>query len=135
MAPGALILFLGMALGLGAPGCASGERVTFTVTRAGDGAPVPAARVRAAPIGLSPMPVPLGLETLEEAEAAPGDAGFTDAQGHVTLSLSGRRYLVEVSDSPLMNDTSIWTWVWDGRRRALGPGTEGVPVHLDVLRR
>ncbi|MCA9310922.1 MAG: hypothetical protein KDA21_06930 [Phycisphaerales bacterium] len=125
-------LILGLALATLSACSSSGRPVTFTVSHARDGAPVEAARVRAAPLGVSPAPLPVSLERIEEADAARGDAGFTDARGEVTLHLEGYRYLIDVFGSPFAPGAEHGQWVWDARTGGLEAGETPSELRLSA---
>ncbi len=100
---------------IAAVGCSTpGRNVSFTVSRAVDGTPVHVAQVRAAPVGTSPLPLPVSAENLAKAGEAQGDSSYTDENGRVSLRLGDYRYLIEVSDAPFEAEHKLSTWYWNG---------------------
>lgn len=111
-----------MALGA----CSSGPRVTILVEGGEGMRPLRMAYVQVVPIEVSPVPLPVSLETLEEAGAA-GAHGFTDAQGEFSFEMGGvRPHDVSVSTPALERGAEGRTW-----RGRLDAGGRIEPINED----
>ncbi|MBL0928307.1 MAG: hypothetical protein IBJ11_11770 [Phycisphaerales bacterium] len=116
---------IGPALTLAAlvlPAC--GPARTSVTLRLDDGAaPVARAQVRAVALGLSPVPLPVSLESLSQSAAQTGVVALSDDRGLVTLSLyAGRSHLIEVlppADGPPPEQPRLWRWYLDEHARDL----------------
>jgi hypothetical protein len=97
-------------------GCAGGRTVSVRVEMVqplgGTGSqPVAGAYVQVVPVAMAPVPLPVNLETLQEAGAA-GTSGFTDARGIFRFQMAGERpHEVSVS-SPIgvADESKRYTW-------------------------
>lgn len=97
-------------------GCASQSAVTFRVTGAPtERDPVRLAYVQVVPLAMSPVPLPVSLETLEESAAA-GSSGLTDAAGKVTLAVPPDR-ACDVTVSAPTPGVGVWRGRLDARGR------------------
>lgn len=103
---------------LGAGGCASGPEVRLRVERvdqAGRVTPLAMAFVQAVPLNASPVPLPLSLETIDEALTASASTGFTNARGEFRFRMGGRRPHDLTVSCPASPDLSPGAPVWRGR--------------------
>ncbi len=88
------------------------ELSVLGVDASGEAMAVRGARVTAAPLGLSPVPLPVSGESFAEQELSAGEAAFTDGSGRVVFELSEmHEYLIEV-EAPIAGAWSAHPDAW-----------------------
>lgn len=111
------------------------------------GAPIPHAHIRAVPVAMGSVPLPLNDVTLAEllSEGKPDEEGFTDSAGRTLLRLAeGKPHLIGASASPFTTldagdggDEAALTW-WELRadHRTLEPADDvaGTPIERRAIR-
>lgn len=116
-------------LGLMLVGCGRGAAKTAFVVERADGTPVTASLVRAVPLKVSPIPLPVSAEALEQLDYQRGPVAPTDDEGVVHLSLvSGIVYELEVERGAF--DTGNGATIADRYRYDTG-SREIEPVRTD----
>lgn len=95
-------------------GCAGGRTVGVRVEAvdpSGLHAPVRGAFVQVVPVAMAPVPLPVNLETLQEAGSV-GVSGFTDERGVFQFKMAGERAHEVAVSSPMgvVDESKRYTW-------------------------
>lgn len=131
--PGFRLLLL-VAIGFLLVGCGRPMRtVNIQVLRTdrpaeeGGAIPLHGAHVRAIPMGMSPVPIPVSGKNLSDAKIASGPGGYTDRHGVVSFRLvRDTGYTIDVAPPPFgdLAEAGRWRWVLDSESAILRDGPE-----------